>query len=333
MKAAVVILNWNGSAHLRRFLPSVVRNTPRWASVVVVDNGSTDDSVATLVLDFPSVRIVALDRNYGFAEGYNRGLAQVEAEVFVLLNSDVYTPIGWLEPLLDGLLESDVAAAMPKILALPSPPAVFEYAGAAGGFLDFWGYPFCRGRILSRVEADRGQYDDSRDVFWASGAAMAVRALAFQQLGGFKNEFFAHQEEIDLCWRAQLLGWRVRVEPRARVFHLGGGTLQSGSPLKTFLNHRNNLAMVFSCGSPWQVFVVASTRPFLDLLEAGVYVCTGRLAHAREVTRAWGAVLKWLFDGTIRRAPRHGGRVHGLYGGSIILRYLFGRHRFGRLKI
>ncbi len=224
MTAEIVILNWNGRDHLRTFLPSVVAAAPAGVGVTVADNGSTDDSAEVLAREFPTVRVVRLGRNYGFAEGYNRALREVDAECFVLLNSDVETPAGWLEPLLEVLeREPDVAAVAPKLRSWRD-RASFEYAGAAGGYLDLLGYPFCRGRILRCVERDEGQYDDERDVFWVSGAAFCCRAEVFRELGGFDASFFAHMEEIDLCWRMRIAGRRVRIVPRSAVYHLGGGT-------------------------------------------------------------------------------------------------------------
>ena len=212
-RVKIVILNWNGRDYLERFLPSLVSRTPG-AGIVVADNGSTDDSVRFLERSYPQVELLRLDRNYGYAGGYNRALAGLNAEYFVLLNSDVEVTEGWLDPLvrtLDG--DGSVAAVSPKIRSFGEPDK-FEYAGAAGGFIDFLGYPFCRGRILDSIESDKGQYDDPREVFWASGACMAVRADVFRSLGGFDGDFFAHMEEIDFCWRAQLAGYAVRVEPR-----------------------------------------------------------------------------------------------------------------------
>ena len=241
--AKIIILNWNGADHLRRFLPSVVAAAPEGVGVVVADNGSTDDSVAILAAEFPTVSVLRMDRNYGFAGGYNRALERIEADYYLLLNSDVETPAGWLGPILDCLnANPDVAVAAPKLISCTD-RTTFEYAGASGGFIDFLGYPFCRGRILRCVEEDRGQYDDARDVFWVSGAAFCCRADVFRALGGFDGDFFAHMEEIDLCWRMQLAGYRVRVVPQSTVYHLGGGTLQTDSPAKVFYNHRNNLEL------------------------------------------------------------------------------------------
>lgn len=240
----IVILNWNGTAHLRRYLPSVVAAAPGGVGVVVADNGSTDGSAEMLRREFPSVEVLQLDRNYGFAEGYNRALAQVEADYYVLLNSDVETPAGWLAPLVDCLERNPgVAAAAPKLLS-DTDRSRFEYAGASGGYVDYLGYPFCRGRILRTVERDEGQYDDERDVFWVSGAAFCCRASVFHALGGFDADFFAHMEEIDLCWRIRLAGRQVWAIPESHVYHLGGGSLPASNPKKTYLNFRNNLLML-----------------------------------------------------------------------------------------
>lgn len=334
----IVILNWNGAEHLRRFLPSVVaaaRCGGQAVEVVVADNGSTDGSPELLAAEFPSVRRVLLERNYGFAEGYNRALAQIEADYYLLLNSDVETPPGWIEPLLRELERCpDVAAVAPKLRSCCEPDR-FEYAGASGGFIDFLGYPFCRGRILREVEQDRGQYDDARDVFWVSGAAFCCRADVFHALGGFDADFFAHMEEIDLCWRMQLAGYRVRIVPRSVVRHLGGGTLQTDSPRKVFFNHRNNLAMLYKCASPVQRAVAAVLRPVLDLLAACSYLVQGRADNFRAVFRAWADFVRW--HGALARkrreirSTRQAERVEGIYRGSIVVRYLLGRRRFGTM--
>ena len=328
----IVILNWNGAEHLRRFLPSVVAAAPAGVGVVVADNGSTDGSLAVLAEEFPTVAVVRLDRNYGFAGGYNRALAQVEADYYLLLNSDVETPRGWLEPIL-GVLERepDVAVVSPKLVSWLDRTR-FEYAGASGGFIDFLGYPFCRGRILKRVEADEGQYDDARDVFWVSGAAFCCRADVFRALGGFDDDFFAHMEEIDLCWRMQLAGWRVRVVPRSRVWHLGGGTLQNDSPRKLYLNYRNNLAMLFKCASPVQRVAVAVLRPLADAAAALVYLLKGQCAQAGAVACAYRDFLARHGElARQRRAVQQSKRRRAahIYHGSIILRYLLGRRVFG----
>ncbi|WP_300867995.1 glycosyltransferase family 2 protein [uncultured Alistipes sp.] len=335
MTAEIVILNWNGRDHLRTFLPSVVAAAPAGVGVTVADNGSTDDSAEVLAREFPTVRVVRLGRNYGFAEGYNRALREVDAECFVLLNSDVETPAGWLEPLLEVLeREPDVAAVAPKLRSWRD-RASFEYAGAAGGYLDLLGYPFCRGRILRCVERDEGQYDDERDVFWVSGAAFCCRAEVFRELGGFDASFFAHMEEIDLCWRMRIAGRRVRIVPRSTVYHLGGGTLKAQSPAKVYFNHRNNLAMLFKCAPAPQRLLTAVVRPPLDALAALSYLAQGRWRNFCAVGRAW-----WWFLRHHRELARARRRIQAtrrafagtyIYRGSIVLRYLAGRRTFGRM--
>jgi GT2 family glycosyltransferase len=243
---AIVILNWNGCHYLKRFLPSVeaYSQLPD-VSVVVADNGSTDHSMAYLRENHPSVRIVALNENYGFAGGYNRALRQVEARYYVLLNSDVEVTAGWLPPLIAMMEKNEnLAACMPKIKSEAFRDS-FEYAGAAGGFIDRYGYTFCRGRLFDTVEKDNGQYDSETEVFWAAGACCIVRASLFHEAGGFDDAFFAHMEEVDLCWRWKNAGYNIRYTPDSTVYHVGGGMLPQDSPFKTFLNYRNNLLMMY----------------------------------------------------------------------------------------
>lgn len=334
MDTAVVILNYNGEEHLRRFLPSVVKNSDG-ADVIVADNGSTDGSVELLRREFDTVKVIQLGQNYGFAEGYNRALAHLdEYDYYVLLNSDVQTPEGWLNPLVQCLAaDASVAAVGPKILSVAEPDS-FEYAGAAGGFIDYLGYPFCRGRILSTLERDNGQYNNSREVFWVSGAAFCVRRSAYRALGGFCGDFFAHMEEIDLCWRMQLAGWKVVVEPKSRVYHLGGGTLESSSPRKMFFNHRNNLAMLYRCATPLQRAVVALLRPILDMAAAASYLAKGNVAGFKAVFAAWRDFLSWhkrlsAERRNIQRMAKQ--QSHYIYKGSIVLRSAFGKRKFDNI--
>ena len=330
-RLSVVILNWNGRRHLERYLPSVVAHTEGDAEVIVADNGSADDSLQWLRLNYPEVGVIRLDRNYGFAGGYNRALKEIKSEYVLLLNSDVEVTAGWWQPLVEVLdTESDVAAVAPKLLA-DMERTKFEYAGAAGGFIDYLGYPFCRGRILSTVEEDKGQYNDRRDIFWASGAAMCCRREVFETLGGFDDDFFAHMEEIDLQWRMQLAGWRIVVEPKSVVYHLGGGTLPASSR-KIFLNHRNNLAMLFKCASPMQRAVVAVVRPATDMLEAFVNLVALHPQRAWAIVRAWGEFIAW--HGVLsrkRKAVVRTKKVDNIYRNSIILRYIFGRRKFNNM--
>ena len=277
---------------LRQFLPSVVEHSilPKAlgeAVVYVADNGSTDGSLALLAKEFPTVRTIVFEENYGFADGYNRAFEQIDAEYAVLLNSDVMTPENWLTPLIERL-ESDptIAVVGPKIMSVAE-PSKFEYAGAAGGFIDYLGYPFCRGRILSTTEQDSGQYDDSREVFWVCGAAFCVRSEVYHALGGLCGDFFAHMEEIDLCWRMQLAGYKVMVEPHSVAYHLGGGTMPNESPRKLYLNYRNNLSMLFKCAPTPQRLLVAVARPIADMLSALLYFVRGDKALAKATLEAY----------------------------------------------
>ena len=333
-RTAVVILNWNGRQHLEQFLPSVVAHTPQQVRIIVADNGSTDDSVAFLAQHYPAIEIIRLERNYGFAEGYNRALEQVDAEFFILLNSDVEVTAGWVEPLVATLTNNrSVAAVAPKLRSYGNRDH-FEYAGAAGGYIDVLGYPFCRGRILSTLEQDNGQYDTAQEVFWASGAAFCCRADVFRMLGGFDADFFAHMEEIDLCWRMQLQGYKIMVEPHSTVYHLGGGTMPNESPRKLYLNYRNNLSMLFKCAPTWQRILVAVARPVADMLSALIYLLRGDKALAKATIEAYRDFF--ALHGELnkkRKAVRSACKAESdrIYRGSIVLRYAVGKRFFGNL--
>lgn len=293
---SVVILNWNGLHLLRTYLPQVVANTPAdVADIVVADNASTDGSLDYVRQTFPQVGIIAFDRNHGFAGGYNRALQAIGTPLTVLLNSDAAPDPGWTEPLLRLFdAEPDVAAAAPKILSYTHPD-LFEYAGAAGGFVDWLGYPFCRGRIMDTVEADRGQYDTDIDAFWASGAALAVRTTIYRQLGGLDEDFFAHMEEIDLCWRMLNTGFRVVACGHASVRHLGGGTLSQQNPHKTYLNFRNNLLMLVKNYNTRLWPAVIAIRLVLDGLAGLRFAATGHWADYRAIVLA-----HWHFFARLR---------------------------------
>jgi GT2 family glycosyltransferase len=282
-KTSVIILNWNGAKHLRTYLPSVVAHT-KGAELIVADNGSTDESLEVLAKEFPTVKTIVLDQNYGFAEGYNRAIAQVDSEYVVLLNSDVETPEGWLDPLLD-YMEShpEVAAVQPKIRSWVH-KARFEHAGAAGGYINRLGYPYCRGRVLWKVEEDHGQYDTIVNVDWTSGACMCVRTQVYKDCGGLNAAFFAHMEEIDLCWRMRNKGWKLACIPQSVVYHLGGGSLNYESPRKTYLNHRNNLLMIYK--NKKHPFGVLFVRFFLDYAAAFFYLLQGRWGAFKAVFAA-----------------------------------------------
>lgn len=289
MKTAVVILNWNGRKFLEDFLPAVCRDSiSADAEVIVADNGSTDDSLAFLSNNYPQVKQLPLDKNYGFAEGYNRALAMVDAEYVLLLNSDVETTPGYLQTMVDYLdANPDVAGCQPKIRAFHNRQC-FEHAGASGGFIDKWAYPFCRGRIFAEVEQDNGQYDTVTDVFWATGAALMIRRKVFLDNGGLDASFFAHQEEIDLCWRLRSRGYRLACVPQSVVYHVGGGTLAMNNPRKTFLNFRNNLLMIYK-NEP-RLFKVMFVRFFMDYLAAFVFLAKLDTANFTAVLKA-----RWQF--------------------------------------
>ena len=268
---------------LRTYLPSVIAHT-KGAEIIVADNGSTDDSLEVLRKEFPSVKTIVLDINYGFAEGYNKAIEQVESEYVVLLNSDVEVTEGWLSPLLDYMTaHPEVAAVQPKIRAWRERDR-FEHAGAAGGYLSWLGYPYCRGRRFGRVEQDHGQYDTIAEIDWTTGACMCVRTSVYKECGGLDAAFFAHQEEIDLCWRMRNKGWKLACVPQSVVYHLGGGSLSYDNPRKTFLNFRNNLLMIYKNRRfPW---IVLTLRFFLDYAAAAMFLATGKKGSAKAVYEA-----------------------------------------------
>lgn len=295
-KIAIVILNWNGAHMMRTYLPTVIKNSPE-AEVIIADNASSDDSLKMLASDFPEIRTIVLDKNYGFAEGYNKAFKQVEAEYYLLLNSDVDVPEGWLAPLLD-FMESHpkAAACQPKLRAIKDRDS-FEYAGAAGGFIDKYGYPFCRGRIFETVEKDHGQYDRNMEILWATGACMMVRSKDYWDAGGLDGRFFAHNEEIDLCWRIRLLGRKIYCITDSVAFHLGGGTLPKGNPRKTFLNFRNNLTMLYKNLPDSELHHVMRIRFFLDWLAAFQMLILGRsLGDFKAVIQGRREFNRWKHD-------------------------------------
>ena len=284
-RVAVVILNYNGAQMLRRFLPSVLEFSSE-AEVVVADNASTDDSLEVMRREFPAVRLVCLDKNHGFADGYNYALREVSADYYLLLNSDVEVTRGWLAPLLAFMdANDDVAACQPKLLSYKE-KSLFEYAGAAGGFLDRYGYPFCRGRIFDAVEKDNGQYDSVSEVFWATGAALMIRSADYWSAGGLDGTFFAHMEEIDLCWRLRARGRRIVCVPESVVYHVGGATLNKSNPRKTFLNFRNNLLMLYKNLPVGELAQVMRRRALLDYVAAAKFLLSGNVGDFKAVVAA-----------------------------------------------
>lgn len=332
-KTAVVILNWNGMNYLRQFLPIVCKHTDLpGTEIIVVDNGSSDDSVSFLKSNFPTVKVIEFQQNYGFAMGYSKALASIQATYYVLLNSDVEVTPGWLEPLIESMEENPIlGACMPKLLS-HSQHNHFEYAGASGGFIDRFGYPFCRGRILSTLEEDNGQYNDFRNIFWASGACMFIRAEAYSKAGGLDGEFFAHMEEIDLCWRMHRLGYTIAVVPQSTVYHVGGGTLPNNTPLKLYLNYRNNLFLLFKNLPVFQLIPVVFIRMLLDGMSALTYLFSGSGRFFVAVIRAHLAFQRRIpllikmrrqLRGTIRT-----GKFNEIYPGSIVFDFFIRRKRY-----
>ncbi len=290
-KVAVIILNWNGATLLRRYLPSVVENTnPEIADVIVADNGSSDESLTLLNVQFPKVKTLQLKENYGFAEGYNRAVKMTNYKYTILLNSDVRVPKGWVEPLYEYMeAHPEVGACQPKLLKdYDGEQPLFEYAGAAGGFLDCHGYPYCRGRIFNDVEPDNGQYDGGEpiDIFWATGAVLMVRSEVYLRAGGLDSHFFAHMEEIDLCWRIHLMGYKIKAVMSSRAYHLGGGSLPASNPRKTYLNFRNNLFLLYKNLPLKEGKRLLFVRRLYDTLSFFMFVATFKWGSARAVIHA-----------------------------------------------
>ena len=292
---SVVILNWNGSAMLQRFLPSVIRYSEE-AEIIVADNGSTDHSIDILREKFPSVRILPFRENYGFAEGYNRAIQQIETPYVLLLNDDVEVTPHWLQPLLTFMNHHpEVAACQPKILS-ESNREVFEYAGACGGFIDHLGYPYCRGRLFNNIEADRGQYDQACPIFWATGAALLVRTDVYRKEGGLDKRFFAHMEEIDFCWRLRSRNYGIYCIPQSTVYHVGGGTLPKSHPRKTFLNFRNNLLMLYKNLPEERLNFTLRIRYLLDLIAALKMLLSGQAKESMAIVKALRTFFKIRHD-------------------------------------
>jgi hypothetical protein len=296
-KVAIVILNWNGQKMLKEYLPSVLQYSRDEATVYVADNASTDDSLVMLREHFPEVRLIELEKNWGFAEGYNKALRQIDAQYYLLLNSDIEVTHHWLTPMIELLdAHEDIAACQPKLLSIADKDQ-FEYAGASGGYLDKYGYPFCRGRIFETVERDNGQYDYQTDVLWATGAALMIRSKDYWEVGGLDGRFFAHNEEIDLCWRLRIRGRRIVCLPESYIYHVGGGTLPKGNPMKTFLNFRNNLTMLYKCLPEEDLKSVMRWRWWLDYLAAWEMLILKRnVGDFMAVYRARSAFKYWKKD-------------------------------------
>ena len=330
-KTAIVILNWNGVKMLTRFLPNVLDYSRDEATVYVADNASTDNSIEILKKHFPEVKIIVLEKNWGFAEGYNKALEQINAEYYVLLNSDVEVPHHWLTPLIEFMdNHPEAAACQPKLLSESNRDA-FEYAGACGGFIDRYGYPFCRGRMFNTVENDDGQYDYAPEELWATGACMVIRAADFKQQGGFDARFFAHSEEIDLCWRLRLSGRKIYCIPDSFVYHIGGGTLPKNNPMKTYLNFRNNLTMLYKNLPDNELRHVMRMRTLLDYVAAFQALLAGRKGDFKAILKGRKAFKQWLPEYKEIREKIQNGRqtadITGIYRRSILWQYYAKGHK------
>ncbi len=331
---AIVILNYNGRALLQKFLPSVIEYSGQ-AHIVVIDNASTDASLEWVAKHFPQVDRIRLNSNLGFCGGYNAALKQVQASRYVLLNSDVGVTKNWLPPL-EAILDRfpDVAAVQPKILS-ERKKSQFEYAGAAGGFLDTLGYPFCRGRMFYRLEEDQGQYDDEREIFWSSGACMMIRSSLFHDLGGFDEDFFAHMEEIDLCWRLQRSGYRIYYTGSSHVYHVGGGTLSASNPRKTYLNFRNGLSLLYNNLPTQELFVKFPMRLLLDWIAALKFILSGTVLDGFAVLKAHVHFFGHFRRETRRRmgsASRRYKKLPTQYKGSVVWDFfILGKRKFAEI--
>lgn len=334
---AVVILNYNGRNFLKQFLPSVIQYSGK-AKIIVADNASADDSIQLIESEFATqVEVLKIDYNRGYCGGYNFALNKIEAEYFVLLNSDVEVTPGWIEPVIS-VLKSDpsIVAAQPKILSFHEKNK-FEYAGAAGGFIDLLGYPFCRGRIFSDIEEDHGQYDDARQVFWATGACLFIKAEIFKKSGGLDEDFFAHMEEIDLCWRLNRAGYKIYYQGASKVYHVGGGTLSASNPRKTHLNFRNGLSLLIKHLAPIALVWKLPIRLVLDWFAAGLFLISGKPADAKAVFLAHLDFFKNLKSDLTKRKilmkQVNGFGTQGVYRKLLPLQYfLYKRKTFQELR-
>jgi len=334
---AVVIIHWNKRALLEQFLPSVVASTYPNLKIVIADNASTDDSIAFIKANFPTVDTLVLDQNYGYAGGYNHALKQIDADYYVLLNNDVEVTPNWIEPIVEAMQKDEkIAAAQPKILQYKQKDH-FEYAGGAGGYIDYLGYVFCRGRLFETMEKDEGQYNNNVPIFWASGACLFIRSKAFHQIGGFDEHFFAHMEEVDLCWRLQLADHQVWYIGGSHVYHLGGSTLQQGNPKKTYLNFRNSLQMLLKNSEVKTLLWLIPVRSTLDLLSSIYFLMNAKTADSGAVHKAHADFFfkfgKWWKKRNSVLKLKPSIHLHGVYRESVILEHFVKKKQsFSQLK-
>jgi len=324
-KVAVVLVHWNRKNLLEKFLPAVVASDYPNMEVVLADNASDDGSVAFVQRHFPEVKIIVNEQNYGYAGGYNQALMQVKADYYVLLNNDIEVPRGWIEPVIEAMeSDSSIGACQPKMLDYHD-KALFEYAGACGGFIDKYGFPFCRGRLFDTLEHDYGQYDNPVSVFWATGACLFIRANLFHEVGGFDENFFAHMEEIDLCWRLHLRGYTLKVIPQSKVYHVGGGTLSKLNPQKTYLNFRNSLLMLYKNLEGRNLWWIIFVRATLDLIASIRFLTEGKFGHSAAIHRAHSDFFfklgKWHKARKKTQLIANHGNVSGMVSYSIVWKY------------
>ncbi|MGK0420618.1 MAG: GT2 family glycosyltransferase [Polaribacter sp.] len=332
MKTAIIILNWNGQKLLEQFLPSVVNFSSELAEIYIADNASTDSSIKFVNKFYPSIKIIENTTNEGYAKGYNDALADVDADIYCLLNSDVEVTKDWLKPILEVFKkEEKTAIIQPKLLDFKD-KTKFEYAGGAGGFLDIYGYPYCRGRVFNDLETDNGQFNDVSDIFWASGACLFIRSKIYHQLDGLDEDYFAHQEEIDLCWRTQNIGYKVKYVGTSTVFHLGGATLQETNPQKTYLNFRNSLLnVVKNVPKKWFLFVVFS-RLILDGIAGIKFLIELRPVHTFAILRAHISFYKNFFKFLAKRKKLQKKQDYNLHTSIVWQYFILGRKKFKDLK-
>jgi GT2 family glycosyltransferase len=327
LKTAVVILNWNGKKFLEKFLPGVLEHSSGFAEIIIADNNSHDGSLEYLAKSHPGIRVIRLEENFGFAGGYNKALKEIDSEYYILLNSDIEVTKNWIGPVI-GLMDSDhsIAACQPKIRSFKEPEK-FEYAGAAGGFIDKFGYPFCQGRLFQSLEKDEGQYDETREIFWATGACLFVRSDVFHKLGGFDEEFFAHMEEIDLCWRAKNQGYKIMYCPSSKIYHIGGGTLPKNNSRKTYLNIRNNVIMLFKNLEKGRLLRVMTARIILDFVAALKFLVDGGFKDMVAVIRAYLYFWSHLSRLRKKREKIPHLKVSQIYWGNVVLQHYIHRKK------
>ena len=332
MKIAIVILNWNGQKLLEQFLPSVVGFSSKEATIYIADNASTDSSINYVKSSFPSIKIIENDINGGYAKGYNDALKSIDADIYCLLNSDVEVTQNWLKPVIDIFKsEKNTAIIQPKLLDFKN-KTKFEYAGAAGGFIDLFGYPYCRGRVFKDLETDKGQFNDVKEIFWASGACLFIRAKVYHQLEGFDEDYFAHQEEIDLCWRTQNIGYKIKYVGSSLVYHVGGATLQQANPHKTYLNFRNSLLnVVKNVPKKWFLFVILS-RLLLDGIAGIKFIIELRPIHTWAIIKAHYSFYKNLNKFLKKREKLLKKEDYNLHTSIVWQYFVLGRKNFHQLK-